>query len=81
MFVACQIVNDYLKVCLLNHELMDCCMSAGVLFWSQGPSFWRALLEAPGFVFCGQAWETNRRLFQFVYKNLELVSTAVVIEN
>ena len=35
MFVACQIVNDYLKACLLNHELMDCCMTAGVLFWSQ----------------------------------------------
>ena len=40
-----------------------------------------ALLEAPGFVFCGQAWENNRRLFHFMYKNLELVSTAVVIEN
>ena len=40
-----------------------------------------ALLEAPGFVFCGQAWETNRRFFHFGYKNLELVSTAVVIEN
>ena len=40
-----------------------------------------ALLEAPGFVFCGQAWENNSRLLLFVYRNLELVSTAVVIEN
>ena len=29
MFVACQFVNDYLKVYLLNHEFMNCCMTAG----------------------------------------------------
>ena len=50
------------------------------IFGTPGPIL-GALLEAPGFVFCGQAWETNRRFFHFGYKNLELVSTAVVIEN
>ena len=49
------------------------------VFGTHYQSFLGALLEAPGFVFCGQAWETNRRFFHLVYKNLELVSAAVVI--
>ena len=55
--------------------------SSGDGFGKHFNSFLGALLEALGCVFCAQVWETNRRFFYFTYKNLELVSTAVVIEN